>query len=197
MSSDSVHRVTEYQTAGVNARLRLFDLLQAQGVPAAEADDLAVAGAQSEVVELDGMAPASQGARFADGWDEGVAAVSEALVGIADRDWVRRDGRSAGLLSWLYISRTSGGVNGPLWGGWRRSSGRPCCRNALEHHGVAALGEAGGVCTARTVEMSSDDVILCTRRGRAQRPGRPAGVHAREVGRGARRMAPRGRLSLK
>ncbi|WP_161182460.1 hypothetical protein [Streptomyces sp. SID4985] len=33
----------------------------------------------------------------------------------------------------------------------------------LEHHGVAALGEAGGLCTARRVEMSSGDVILCTR----------------------------------
>ncbi|WP_166802854.1 hypothetical protein [Streptomyces sp. ICN441] len=55
MSSDSVHRVTGYQTAGTKARLGLFALLQAQGVPAAEADDLvaaleasAVTGAQSE-----------------------------------------------------------------------------------------------------------------------------------------------------
>ncbi|MFF4984022.1 hypothetical protein ACFY3O_28760 [Streptomyces sp. NPDC001046] len=95
--------MSEYQTAGSNARLKVFALLDAQGVPAAEADELvaaleagAVAGAQSEVVELDGMAPASQGARFADGWDEGVMAVSEALVGIADREWSRRGGRSAG-----------------------------------------------------------------------------------------------------
>ncbi|MFI8282431.1 hypothetical protein [Streptomyces sp. GF20] len=65
-------------------------------MPAAEADGLvaaleagAVAGAQCEVVELDGMAPASQRARFADGWDGGVTAVSEALVGIADREWSR------------------------------------------------------------------------------------------------------------
>lgn len=36
------------------------------------------------------MAPASHGAVFADGWDEGVTAVGEALVGIADRDWARR-----------------------------------------------------------------------------------------------------------
>ncbi|MFI6690055.1 hypothetical protein [Streptomyces sp. NPDC050485] len=28
---------------------------------------------------------------------------------------------------------------------------------------LEALGEAGGLCTARTVEMSSADVILCTR----------------------------------
>ncbi|MCL3998774.1 hypothetical protein [Streptomyces lavenduligriseus] len=52
--------------------------------------------AQSEVVELDGIAPASQGARFAESWDEGVAAVCEALVGIAHREWVRGGGRSAG-----------------------------------------------------------------------------------------------------
>ncbi|MFE5662225.1 hypothetical protein ACFQ9H_39295 [Streptomyces sp. NPDC056517] len=65
-------------------------------MPASEADDL-VAGAQCEVVELDGMAPASRGcAVFADGWDEGVMAVSEALGGIAGRDWPRRGGRSGG-----------------------------------------------------------------------------------------------------
>ncbi|MFI1265511.1 MULTISPECIES: hypothetical protein [Streptomyces] len=58
----------QYQTAGVNARLRLFALLEAQGVAAGEAGDLvaaleagAGAGAQCEVVELDGMAPASRG----------------------------------------------------------------------------------------------------------------------------------------
>ncbi|MFE9139322.1 hypothetical protein [Streptomyces sp. NPDC007355] len=53
--------MAQYQAAGVNARLRLFALLEAQGgVPASEAGDLA-AGAQCEVVELDGMAPASWG----------------------------------------------------------------------------------------------------------------------------------------
>lgn len=68
LSSDSIRRVSQYQTAGVNARLRLFALLEAQGVPTSEADDLvaaleagAVAGAQCQVVELDGMAPASRG----------------------------------------------------------------------------------------------------------------------------------------
>lgn len=78
--------------------MKLFALLAAQGVPASKADELeagTVAGAQSEVVELDGMAPASRGTVFADGCDEGVTVVSEALVGIADRDWDRRGGRSA------------------------------------------------------------------------------------------------------
>lgn len=66
LRSDSLRRVTQYQTAGVNARLEVFALLEAQDVPASEADDLvaaleagAVAGAQCQVVELDGMAPAS------------------------------------------------------------------------------------------------------------------------------------------
>lgn len=103
LSSDSVRKVTQYQTVGSNVRLKLFALLAAQGLPASEADDLVAAleagaatGAQSEVVELDGTAPASRGGLFADGWDKGVTAVSEALVGIADRGWSRRGGRSAG-----------------------------------------------------------------------------------------------------
>ncbi|MFD5390796.1 hypothetical protein ACFWMG_38925 [Streptomyces sp. NPDC127074] len=44
-------------------------------MPASEADDLVagvVAGAQSEVVGLDGMPPTSRGSQFEDGWDEGV-----------------------------------------------------------------------------------------------------------------------------
>ncbi|MFB7982937.1 hypothetical protein [Streptomyces vinaceus] len=113
LSSDSVRRVSQYQTAGTNARLKMFALLAAQGVPAAEADELvaaleagAVAGAQSQVVELDGMAPRSRGPVFEDGWDAGVRAVSEALVGIADRDWSRRGGRAAGSAE---LARTPGG----------------------------------------------------------------------------------------
>lgn len=77
----------------MNVRLKVFVLLEAHGVPASEADDLvaalragAAAGVQCEVVELGGMAPASGGALFSDGWDDGVTAVSEALVGIADRE---------------------------------------------------------------------------------------------------------------
>ncbi|MFD3571528.1 hypothetical protein [Streptomyces sp. NPDC058667] len=97
----------------MNARLRLFALLEAQGVPASEADDLvaaleagAAAGAQCQVVELDGMASASRGSLFEDGWDEGVRTVSEAW-------WASRTGSGRGvaagrrgLLNWAYISRT-------------------------------------------------------------------------------------------
>lgn len=75
-------------------------------MPASEADDL-VAGAQCEVVELDGMAPASRCAVFADGWDEGVMAVSEALGG-ASRAGTGHGAAAcrAGRLSWPCISRT-------------------------------------------------------------------------------------------
>ncbi|MBL3671763.1 hypothetical protein JL475_39190 [Streptomyces sp. M2CJ-2] len=48
---------------------------------------------------------------------------------------------------------------------------------------LEALGEAGGLCTARTVELGTGDVILCTREARhydpADKPswkdGRPGG----------------------
>ncbi|WP_329182313.1 hypothetical protein OG754_40725 (plasmid) [Streptomyces decoyicus] len=40
---------------------------------------------------------------------------------------------------------------------------------------LEALGEAGGLCTARTVEMSSGDVILCTREAGHYDPDDPPG----------------------
>ncbi|GGV51012.1 hypothetical protein [Streptomyces spectabilis] len=95
LSSDSVHRVTQYQTAGMNARLMVFALLQAQGEPATTWRPERSAAAQNEVVELGGRAPASRSPLFSDGWDDGVTAASEALVGIPNRDWSRSDGRSA------------------------------------------------------------------------------------------------------
>ncbi|MGW3765660.1 hypothetical protein [Streptomyces sp. NPDC005131] len=62
--------MSQYQRAGTNARLRLFALLAAQDVPASEVDDLmaaleagAVAGAESEVAELDGMRPGARARR--------------------------------------------------------------------------------------------------------------------------------------
>ncbi|MFH8681171.1 hypothetical protein [Streptomyces lydicus] len=175
LSSDSVRRVTQYQTAGANARLELFALLEAQGVTAAEADDLvaaleagAVAGAQCEVVELDGMAPASSGPVFADGWDEGVMAVSEALVGIADRDWSRRGGRSAGaceLAAHLADVRQRERVDLVRLESFVRETVLPgtYLNTTPRRRVLEALGEAGGLCTARTVEMSSGHVIVCTR----------------------------------
>lgn len=173
LSSDSVHRVSQYQAAGVNARLRLFALLAAQGVPASEADDLvaaleagAVAGAQSEVVELDGMAPASRGELFADGWDEGVTAVSEALVGIADRDWTRRGGRSAGaaeLAIHLADVRQRERADLVRLERFVRETVLPRTypHTTQRRRALEALGEAGGLCTARTVD-SDGDYVVCT-----------------------------------
>ncbi|MEU7620684.1 hypothetical protein AB0B27_32015 [Micromonospora rifamycinica] len=84
----------------MNVRLKVFALLAVHGVPASEADDLvaalgagAVAGVQCEVVELGGMAPASRGAVFSDGWRDGR---ERGLGGgIADREWSGRGGEAA------------------------------------------------------------------------------------------------------
>ncbi|WP_372404111.1 hypothetical protein [Streptomyces luteireticuli] len=69
--------MTQYQTADVNARLKPFALLEAQGVPASEADDLvaaleagAVAGAQCEVVERN-VYTGAKGEEFREGWYAG------------------------------------------------------------------------------------------------------------------------------
>ncbi|MGF1344490.1 hypothetical protein ACQSMD_30985 [Streptomyces flavovirens] len=172
LSSDSIRRVGQYQTAGVNARLRLFALLQAQGVSASEADDLvaaleagAVAGAQSEVVELEGMAPHSRGSVFEDGWDDGVRTVSEALVG-TDRDWSRRGGRSAGAAELaVHIADVRQRERADLVRLERYVRG--AVLPATHPHTTArrqvleALGEAGGLCTART-RNSDGHVIVCT-----------------------------------
>ncbi|GAA2720701.1 hypothetical protein GCM10010315_41740 [Streptomyces luteosporeus] len=158
----------------MNARVKLFALLEAQGVPASEADDLvaaleagAVAGAQCEVAERDRYTGA-RGEEFREGWHAGVTAVSEALVGIADRDWVRRGGRSAGAAELaVHIADV-----------WQRERADLVRLEAFVRETVLtrthphtterrrvleALGEAGGLCTARTVELSSGDIILCTR----------------------------------
>ncbi|WP_229868828.1 hypothetical protein [Streptomyces chryseus] len=165
--------MSHYQTSRINARLRLFALLAAHGVPAVEADDLvaaleagAVAGAQSEVVELDGMAPASQGARFADGWDEGVMAVSEALVGIADRDWTRRGGRSAGaaeLAVHIADARQRERADLVRLKRFVREAvlARTHPHTTVRRRVLEVLGEAGGLCTARTVN-NDGDYVICT-----------------------------------
>ncbi|MGW5696213.1 hypothetical protein ACWEWX_36465 [Streptomyces asiaticus] len=110
LSRDSVRRVTQYQTAGLNARLKLFALLEAKGLPASEADDLVAA---------------------------------------------------------LEAGASPGRTN---------TTAR---RRVLE-----ALGEAGGLCTARTVN-SDGDVIVCTRDAGHYDPddkptfkdGKPGGWH--------------------
>lgn len=142
-------------------------------MPASEADDLvaaleagAVAGAQSEVVELDGMAPRSRGPVFEDGWDDAVKTVSEALVGIADRDWSRRGGRSAGFAELAVhladvrqreragLARLEKSVRENVLP--RTHPHTTARRRVLE-----VLGEASGLCTART-RNADGDVIVCT-----------------------------------
>lgn len=173
LSSDSIRRVGQYQTAGVNARLRLFALLEAQGVPASEADDLvavleagAVAGAQSEVVELDGMAPRSRGPEFGDGWNGGVTAVSESLVGITDREWSRRGGRSAGAAELaVHIADVRQRERADLvrLEAFVREAVLPATHphTTARRQVLEALGEAGGLCAARTVN-SDGDYVVCT-----------------------------------
>lgn len=173
LSEDPVRRASQYQTAGTNARLRLFALLEAQGVATSEADDLvaaleagAVAGAQCEVVELDGMAPASRGPVFEDGWDEGVRTVSEALVGIADREWSRRGGRSAGAAELaVHIADVRQRERADLVRLERfvREAVLPGTHphTTARRRVLEALGEAGGLCTART-RNADGDVIVCT-----------------------------------
>ncbi|MFF4534139.1 hypothetical protein ACFY1P_33320 [Streptomyces sp. NPDC001407] len=188
--------MTQYQTAGVNARLKLFALLEAQGVPASEADDLvaaleagAVAGAQCEVVERD-VYTGARGEEFGEGWYAGVTAVSEALVGIADRDWMRRGGRSAGAAELaVHIADVRRRERADLvrLEAFVREAVLPCTHpNTTQRRWVLeVLGEAGGLCTARTVEMSSGDVVLCTREAGHYDPddkpsftdGKPGGWH--------------------
>ncbi|MDJ1645226.1 hypothetical protein [Streptomyces pakalii] len=163
----------QYQTAGVNARLRVFTLLQAQGVPASEADDLvaaleagAVAGAQSQVVELDGMAPASRGVLFENGWDEGVRTVSEALVGIADREWPRHGGRTAGAAELaVHIADVRQRERADLvrLEQFVRESVLPGSHphTTTRRQVLEALGEADSLCTART-RNADGDVVVCT-----------------------------------
>ncbi|MCL7494819.1 hypothetical protein M8I34_25960 [Streptomyces sp. MCA2] len=129
LSSDSVRRVTQYQAAGTNARLKLFALLKAQGVSVAEADD---------------------------------------LVGIADRNWSRRGGRSAGAAELaVHIADVRQCERAGLvrFEAFVRGTGllRAHPNTTKRRRVLEALGEAGGLCTVRTVEMSSGDVILCTR----------------------------------
>ncbi|WJV51892.1 hypothetical protein [Streptomyces flavofungini] len=126
LSNDPLRRTTQYHAAGVNARLKLFALLEAQGV----------------------------------------TAVSKALVGIADREWSRRRGRSAGAAELAVqiadvrqreradLARLERFVRQDVLPGTHPHT--TARRRVLE-----ALGEAGGLCTART-RNADGDVIVCT-----------------------------------
>lgn len=94
--------------------------------------------------------------------------MSEALVGIADRDWSRRGARSAGAVELAVhvvgvcrreragLVRLEAFVGEAVLPRTRPDTAER--RRVLE-----APGEASGLRTARTVAMSSGDVVLCTR----------------------------------
>ncbi|MFG3122026.1 hypothetical protein ACGFYO_08490 [Streptomyces sp. NPDC048201] len=156
----------------MNVRLKVFALLEAHGVPASDANDLvtplgagAVAGAQCEVVEQGGMTPASRGAVFSDGWDDGVTAVSEALVGIADREWSRRGSRSAGAAELaVHVADVRQRERAHLvWLEWFVGE-NVLPRTTARGRVLEALGGAGGLCTgARTVNgAGGGDVVVWT-----------------------------------
>jgi hypothetical protein len=143
-----------------------------------------ITGAQSEVVELDGMAPASRGTVFADGWDGGVVAVSEAVVGIADRDWAQRGGRSTGAAELAVLladvrQRERADLVRPE--AFVRKAVLPHTR---EHHG-AAPGAGGAGRGRRSVHRANGGAIQRRRhlhpRGRALRPGRQALLQGRKA----------------
>ncbi|MFE2038646.1 hypothetical protein ACFXBB_36585 [Streptomyces scopuliridis] len=167
--------MTQYQMTGTNARLKPFTLLAAQGIPAAETDDLvgaletgAVARTQSEVVELDGMGSASRGPVIADGWDEGVTAMNEALTGIANRDRKQRGSRSTratepALHATAVRQRERAGLE-RLEVFVRETVLPRTYPHTMKHrHVLEALGWGDRLCTTRTMELTTGEAILCTR----------------------------------
>ncbi|WP_406112558.1 hypothetical protein [Streptomyces sp. NBC_01014] len=108
-------------------------------------------------IELDGMAPASQGELFAHGWDDNVTVVSKALVGIANRNWSRRGGRSAGAaeLAVHIADVRQRDLADLVW---------------LEKF----VREAGGPCTARTRNSDPDGELPF-------KGGKPGGWHKADM----------------
>ncbi|MFF5020264.1 hypothetical protein [Streptomyces sp. NPDC001165] len=97
-----------------------------------------------------------------------MTAVSEALVGIADRDWDRCGGRSAGFAELaVHIAdvrqRERAGLE-RLEVFVRETVLPRTYPHTMERRRILeALGEADRLCNARTIEYSTGDVILGTR----------------------------------
>ncbi|MFJ3190993.1 hypothetical protein [Streptomyces halstedii] len=92
--------------------------------------------------------------------------VSEALVGIADRDWSRRDGRSVGvaeLAVHLADVRQRERADLVRLETFVRETVLPHTypHTTQRRRLLEALGEAGGLCTARAVN-SDGDYVVCT-----------------------------------
>ncbi|GAA1923557.1 hypothetical protein [Streptantibioticus ferralitis] len=198
-SSDPVRRVSQYQTAAVNARLRLLAILAASGLSADEADELvgaleagAVASAHCDVVELEGNAPDERGEAYEHGWFDGTTKMTGQLVQIADRTWEQR-GRAAGtaaLSVHLADARQQERAELLRLRAFVDQMLEQTHPNTMERRRVLeVLGEAGGLCTARTVEHSTGDVIVCTREAGHSNPddkpswqeGKPGGWHHANV----------------
>ncbi|MFE3144401.1 hypothetical protein [Streptomyces scopuliridis] len=151
----------------------------------------AVARGQCEVVELDGMAPASRGAVIADRWDEGMTATREALTGIANRDREQRGSRSTEATEpALHATDVTQREQADLMRleAFIQETILPHTHPyTMERRRVLeALGKASGLCTTRTMELTTGDIILCTHKASHYHPegydpswkgGMPGGWH--------------------
>ncbi|MFJ8313105.1 MULTISPECIES: hypothetical protein [unclassified Streptomyces] len=114
LSGDPLRRIGQFGTAGVHARLRLFEVLATAGVPAPEADELvgaleagAVAAAYSWVSELVDFVPDGHDDAYGQGWLDAGETFTGCLVERADRIWEEhcRAVRSAGFTAHLAEAR--------------------------------------------------------------------------------------------
>ncbi|MFE2750341.1 hypothetical protein ACFXKX_39765 [Streptomyces scopuliridis] len=94
--------------------------------------------------------------------------MNEALTGIANRDWEQRGGQSAraaepALHTADVTQRERAGLE-RLEVFVRETVLARTYPHTMEHRRVLeALGKADSLCTARTMELSTGDIILCTR----------------------------------
>lgn len=183
-----MRRVTRYHAAGMGAPLEVLALLEVHDVPASKADER-VAGARHRVVELGGGAAASRGWLLSDGWDGGGAVVSGALVGIAGREWSRCVGWSVGAADLaVHLADVRQRERGGLERFVREDMlPRRHLHTTVLRRVVEALGEAGGLCTARA-RGADGDVVVCTLEPGAAAWTRGRRSEAESRAAGARRM---------
>ncbi|MEU4659404.1 hypothetical protein AB0G32_36670 [Streptomyces sp. NPDC023723] len=144
----------------------------------------ALASAHGDVERGSWEPPEPRGESYAQGWADGVAAVSEGLVRTADRRFQQR-GRAAAS------ARLQAGKPAPDGAGelerlraFARQAVHRTHPHTMERRRVLELlGEDGQLCNARTIEYSTGDVIWCTREAGHYDPevrpedGDPGGWH--------------------